>query len=272
MTRQPQQVLPQRPTEETAGAVASIPRGATAVGGNGASAPEADLRGPRQSSASDDVAPMTLRGITKRWPKSQAPVLDGVDLTLDAGTRTWVGGRNGAGKTTLLRIAAGMIDCDRGEARVWGFTLRENRARYQRLVSFLPAGDRGLYARLTVRHQLTFWARIGMIEPRSVPSMVEETIDEFELRELADRRVDRMSMGQRQRLRIAMTFLTEPEVVLLDEPLTSLDAEGAEILDRSIEKLIADGGTLLWCSPSGEHLDREFDTRLVLGQGRLERI
>ena len=55
---------------------------------------------------------------------------------------------------------------------------------------------------------------------------VERAIETFDLGELAERRVDRMSMGQRQRLRIAMTFLPEPEVVLLDEPLTSLDAEG----------------------------------------------
>ncbi len=78
-------------------------------------------------------------------------------------------------------------------------------------------------------------------------------------------------MGQRQRLRIAMTFLTEPEVVLLDEPLTSLDSEGPEILDRAIEGLIARRGALLWCSPSGEHLEQRFDAHWVLEQGRLVR-
>jgi ABC-type multidrug transport system ATPase subunit len=198
----------------------------------------------------DDAIPLTLRGVHKRWHKSQAPVLDGVDLTLDLGTSTWLGGRNGAGK-------------------MWGFTAAENRARYQRLLSFLPAGDRGLYARLTVRRQLRFWARIAMLEPAGVRARVEETIEAFDLGELADRRVDRISMGQRQRLRIAMTFLTKPEIVLLDEPLTSLDAEGAEILRRAIAELMARDGTLLWCSPSGEHLDWRFDARWVLAEGRL---
>jgi ABC-2 type transport system ATP-binding protein len=217
----------------------------------------------------DDAIPLVLRGVHKRWHKSQAPVLEGVDLTLDLGTSTWVGGRNGVGKTTLLRIAAGLIDPDRGRAQVWGFAAAENRARYQRLLSFLPAGDRGLYARLTVRRQLRFWARIAMIEPAQVRTRVEETIDAFELGELADRRVDRMSMGQRQRLRIAMTFLAKPEIVLLDEPLTSLDAEGADVLERAIAELMARGGALLWCSPSGEHLDRHFDARWILAGGRL---
>jgi ABC-2 type transport system ATP-binding protein len=217
-----------------------------------------------------DAVPLALVGVAKRWGKAQQPVLDGVDLVLDVGTKTWIGGRNGVGKTTLMRIAAGLIDPDAGRAQAWGFTAFEKRSRYQRLVSFLPAGDRGLYARLTVRHQLEFWARIGMMEPSRVRPRVEQTIEEFELGDLADRRVDRMSMGQRQRLRIAMTFLTEPEVVLLDEPLTSLDSEGAEVLDRAVDGLIAAGGTLLWCSPSGEQLGRSFDARWVLANGKLE--
>jgi ABC-2 type transport system ATP-binding protein len=213
--------------------------------------------------------PLALHGVSKRWARHQPPVLDGVDLQLQLGTKTWIGGRNGVGKTTLLRIAAGLIDPDEGRAEVWGFTALERRRRYQQLVSFLPAGDRGLYARLTVRHQLEFWARIALIERRRIRASAEEAIDRFELRQLADHRVDRMSMGQRQRLRIAMTFLPEPEVVLLDEPLTSLDGEGAVVLDRAIEGLMARHGALLWCSPSGESVEHEFDTRLVLEQGKL---
>ncbi|HEX6688745.1 MAG TPA: ABC transporter ATP-binding protein [Solirubrobacterales bacterium] len=213
--------------------------------------------------------PMALRGVGKRWHKKQAPVLEGVDLTLDLGTRTWVGGRNGAGKTTLLRIAAGLIDPDRGRAQVWGYTARESRARYQRLVSFLPAGDRGLYARLTVRRQLEFWARIALLRREEVGDRIEEAIEAFDLAELAERRVDRMSMGQRQRLRIAMTFMTRPEIVLLDEPLTSLDAEGAAVLERAIEQLLDRHGALLWCSPIGERLEQEFDSRWLLEGGRL---
>jgi ABC-2 type transport system ATP-binding protein len=235
------------------------------VAGNGDTA-NAPIAG---ATAAADALPLALRGVSKRWHKDQAPVLDGVDLDLDIGTSTWIGGRNGVGKTTLLRIAAGLIDPDRGRAQAWGFTASERRRRYQQLISLLPAGDRGLYARLTVHRQLLFWARIAMVERRRAAAAVERAIDAFALRELAGRRVDRMSMGQRQRVRIAMTFLAEPEVVLLDEPLTSLDSEGAEILDRAIEGLIGRGGALLWCSPEGERLDREFDAKLVLEHGRL---
>lgn len=216
------------------------------------------------------AAPLTLHGLTKRWRKDQSPVLDDVSLSLEPGTATWVGGRNGAGKTTMLRIAAGLIDPDSGRAEVWGVTAHENRARYQRLVAFLSAGDRGLYARLTVRRHLEFWARISMLPRGEVRERVDYAIDTFQLRTLAGRRVDRMSMGQRQRLRIAMTFLPGPEVVLLDEPLTSLDEDGTALLEMALREVLGGGGAALWCSPSGEHVDLQFDARFTLGDGTLE--
>ncbi len=232
-------------------------------------AAQADELGPLGASAEPEAMPLRLSGVSKRWRKDLPLVLDALDLTLQSGTTTWVGGRNGIGKTTMLRIAAGLIEPDSGRAEVWGVSPNQNRARYQRLVSFLPAGDRGLYARLTVRRQLEFWARIAMVPHERFRDAVEEAILKFELAELADRRVDRMSMGQRQRLRIAMTFLPQPEVVLLDEPLTSLDAEAGELLQRAIAELLQRDGAVLWCSPSGEHLDLTFDSHWMLERGRL---
>jgi ABC-2 type transport system ATP-binding protein len=215
------------------------------------------------------AAPLRLRSVSKRWRKDQPRVLDRLDLALEPGTATWVGGRNGVGKTTMLRIASGLIEPDGGRAEVWGVSAGENRARYQRLVSFLPAGDRGLYARLSVRHQLEFWARIALVPHTRFRQTVGEAIDKFDLSELSGRRVDRLSMGQRQRLRIAMTFLDRPEVVLLDEPLTSLDVEGAALLHAAVDEVLARDGAILWCSPGAEHLDRQFDSRLTLERGRL---
>lgn len=216
-----------------------------------------------------DAAPLRLRAISKRWRKDLPLVLDRLDLTLEPGTSTWVGGRNGIGKTTMLRVAAGLIEPDSGRAEVWGIAPSEHRTRYQKLVSFLPAGDRGLYARLTVRRQLEFWARIAMVPRERFRETIDAAIETFELGELAERRVDRMSMGQRQRLRIAMTFLPHPEVVLLDEPLTSLDEVGGALLQAAVAKVLARDGAVLWCSPSGEHLDMTFDAHWMLERGRL---
>jgi ABC-2 type transport system ATP-binding protein len=221
------------------------------------------------AAAPHGALPLAINGITKRWGKGQSPVLDELSLTLTKGTIAWIGGRNGVGKTTMLRIAAGLIDPEGGSVEVWGLTPRQNRACYQQLVSFLPAGDRGLYARLTVRKQLEFCARIAMLPRADVGAAVEEAIRTFELAELAERRVDRMSMGQRQRLRVAMTFLPTPKVVLLDEPLTSLDGEGASLLRAAIRRMLARDGAVLWCSPGTERQGLTFDSRWRLDAGRL---
>ncbi len=227
-----------------------------------------DLPAPAEANGPADF-PLALCSVSKRWSSTGAPVLDALELQLEPGTLTWIGGRNGAGKTTMLRVAAGLIEPDGGTASVWGLTAARHRARYQQLVSFLPAGDRGLYARLTVRRQLEFWARISMVPARRVDVVVEHAIADFALAELAAHRVDRMSMGQRQRLRLAMTFMTEPQVVLLDEPLTSLDAEAASILVRAVQRVRGEGGVVLWCSPTGEQPALSLDAAWVLDRGKL---
>jgi ABC-2 type transport system ATP-binding protein len=228
----------------------------------------ATTRAPARSAQAFGSA-LSISGASKRWRRDQAPVLDGIELRLEPGASAWVGGINGAGKTTMMRIAAGLIDPDDGTVEAMGLTPIRHRVRYQQLVSFLPAGDRGLYARLSVRKQLEFCARIAMLPRERFRPAVERGLGAFALEELADRRVDRISMGQRQRLRIAMTFLPRPEVVLLDEPLTSLDGDGAELLRAAIDELLARGGAVLWCSPSGERLDMRFDARWLLEAGRL---
>jgi ABC-type multidrug transport system ATPase subunit len=204
-----------------------------------------------------------------RWRGAPAPVLDELELQLQPGTCTWVGGRNGAGKTTMLRIAAGLIEPQGGRVEAFGLSPSAQRGRYQRLVSFLAAGDRGLYARLTTRGQLRFWGRISLLEGAGFEQAVSATIESFALAELAQRRVDRMSMGQRQRLRLAMAFLGDPKLVLLDEPLTSLDGEGAELAAAAAARVCEQGGAVLWCSPEPQLAGVRFDRGWVLEHGRL---
>jgi ABC-2 type transport system ATP-binding protein len=215
--------------------------------------------------------PLVLSSVTKRWSGTPQPVLDSVDLTLQPGTLVWVGGANGAGKTTLLRIAAGLIAPEQGSATAWGRTPSRDGAGFRRLVSFLPAGDRGLYARLTVMQQLTLTARLWLLKPDHVEAIVAGTLEQFALQELARRRVDRLSMGQRQRVRLAATFMVAAPLVLLDEPLTSLDTDGAEMVRDAIEDVRADGGAVLWCSPTGERPRCALDQALTLTNGRLSR-
>jgi ABC-2 type transport system ATP-binding protein len=199
-------------------------------------------------------------------------VLDDVSLTLAGGEVTWVGGRNGVGKTTLLRLAAGILLPQQGSVRMGQLTPRSKRRQYHRQVGFLSAGDRGLQARMRVRQQLDYWARLAYVPREQRAAMVELSLQQFDLEELADKRVDRLSMGQRQRIRLAMAFLHEPRVLLLDEPRNSLDDDGYRLLQVQIERVAARGAAVLWCSPRGEDRVLASDTGYTLEDGRLERV
>ena len=191
--------------------------------------------------------PLVIEGVRRRW--ASRVVLDGVSLALARGTTAWLGGQNGAGKTTLLRIAAGLLAPQGGRISVLGLDVERDRRAYQRSIGFLSAGDRGLQARLTVAQNLELWAALALIPRQRRRAVVDAAIVRFELVELRSRRVERLSMGQRQRVRLAGTFLHEPAVVLLDEPHTSLDEVGLGLLEDAAARVTSAGGAVLWCSP-----------------------
>jgi len=213
-------------------------------------------------------AVLVLDGLVKAWP-GRPPVVDDVSLTLRRGEVTWIGGRNGVGKTTLLRIAAGLIRAERGVVSVLGLSPERDRREFQRHVALLSAGDRGLFARLSVREHLMYWARLNLLPRGQRVRLVERAIESFALQELAGHRADRMSMGQRQRLRLAMTFLPEPDAILLDEPRNSLDDDGYAVLNDSVDTALARGASVLWCSPRGEDRVLRFDASYTLEGGKL---
>jgi ABC-2 type transport system ATP-binding protein len=221
------------------------------------------IRGP-----SDAGPVLVLDGVSKRW--GNLTVLDQVDLVLEPGQLAWVGGDNGAGKTTLLRIASGLILPDGGSVDLCGLSPDHDRRLFYRQLGVLAAGDRGLYARLTVRQNLEFAAGLALMSGTRKRQAIATAVERFDLGALADRRVDRMSMGQRQRARLALTFLHEPTVVLLDEPRTSLDESGLGLLAAALEALTARHGAAVWCSPVGDEPSVKIDSSFVLRDGKLK--
>jgi ABC-type multidrug transport system ATPase subunit len=213
---------------------------------------------------------LLLSGISKAW--RGRPVLDGVSLGLEPGSLTLVAGANGAGKTTLLRIACGLVAPDAGSVAFDGLRPRRDRRAFHRRLGLLSAGDRGIYARLTVHHHLELCARLALLADEEVGAAIEHVVRLVGIEELLPHRVDRLSMGQRQRLRIALTFLHSPSLVLLDEPLTSLDEEGAAGLRRCIAGVLERAGVVVWCSPVTDAAAAPFTRRLWLEDGSLRDV
>ena len=214
----------------------------------------------------EDVA-LQVRGLTKRW--NGTPVLDDVDLTLLHGTAVRISGRNGAGKTTLLRIVAGLIAADSGTAAIGRLDPVRHRRQYHACVGFLSAGNSGLYARLTARQHLEMWARIAFLPRDRRGPAIQRSIERFALEDLSDRRVDRLSMGQRQRVRLALAFLHDPVLALLDEPRNSLDEDGVALVGRAVEGTVGQGGAVIWCCPDGEASPLSFDRSYAIEAAKL---
>jgi ABC-2 type transport system ATP-binding protein len=124
---------------------------------------------------------LLISAVTKRWPRQDQPVLRDIDLELAAGELAWLTGDNGAGKTTLLRIVAGLITPDVGHVSVCGLESRSSRRPYQQHIGLLTAGNSGLYARMTVRQNLDYWARLALVAAGQRNARVEEALDRFGL-------------------------------------------------------------------------------------------
>ena len=228
----------------------------------------------RESNISENptfVAPMLRAdGLTFGW--AGRPVLRGVDLVLTGASVTAVRGANGSGKTTLIRVLAGMLVPDSGRLRLGDLDAAADRGRYLRRVGLATAGDRGVYARLDVRANLELAAGLALVPRGRTRALVDASIARFELGALERRRGDRLSLGQRQRVRLAMAFLHEPDVVLLDEPTASLDSEGTALLARALEELTARGAAGLWAAPDGAAPALPTDCTLALGDGLIETL
>lgn len=220
---------------------------------------------------SDEAATHALevRAVSKRWRGKPRPVLDDVHLAVAHGTAILLTGANGVGKTTLLRLAGGVIAPDRGIVTLQGLSPERSRREFSRRIAFLSAGGSGLYARLSVGRHLDLAARLALLGPGDRVAAIERAIDAFDLKPLAGDRVDRLSMGQRQRVRVAIAFLHDPQLALLDEPSTSLDDDGVGLLHSALSKLLARGGAAIWCEPSRDRAGFAFDRQLTLRDGSL---
>ncbi len=163
--------------------------------------------------------------------------LDGLDLSLPAGRTTALFGPNGAGKTTLLRILAGGLRPTAGEVRFDGAPLDLSAAEWRRRVGVL-SHQGFLYGHLTARENLRFFG--ALYDLSDLADRVEQGLEAVGLASRAGDLARTYSRGMRQRLALARTLLHDPEIVLLDEPYTGLDAHAAGVL-RDVLATLRDG-------------------------------
>ena len=169
-------------------------------------------------------------------------VLGPVDLSLRLGVTALLG-RNGSGKTTLMRTLCGIIPALSGTCTVLGSAVADGAAVRSR-VGYL-GHESALASALTVEENLRFWADITSTYPDATVVSAEELVERFDLASLMSKKVSSLSRGQRQRVDLARLAMTDPEFIVLDEPLNGLDPDGIFLLRGRIEKAAAAGAGVL---------------------------
>ena len=183
-----------------------------------------------------ETAPaIELRGLRREFGERVA--FAGIDLAVPSGSTLAVLGPNGSGKTTLLRVLAGLLRPSGGEARVLGCELPAESWKLRGRIGYL-GHDPLLYRDLTARENLRFVARLHGLDRAGAESRIEQLLAAVGMDRRADDRVAEFSAGMAQRVAVCGALLTEPELLLLDEPEAHLDARARE----ASEALLAANG------------------------------
>jgi iron(III) transport system ATP-binding protein len=231
-------------------------------------------------------ADLAVEGLTKRYAMRKnahptAPAVDDVSFTVPPGTIFTILGPSGGGKTTTLRCVAGLETPDRGEIRVGGQLLFSS----EKGVS-VPANRRGLgmvfqsyaiWPHMTVRQNAAYPLTSGALRQRRSRAQVRARVDEMlsvvELDSFADRRATELSGGQQQRLAFARALIMEPPMLLLDEPLSNLDARLRDQMRMELQRLQRELGiTMLYVTHDQSEALALSTSIAVMAHGRIEQI
>jgi ABC-2 type transport system ATP-binding protein len=212
-----------------------------------------------------DSAALAVRGLCKRFDR---PAVDQFDLTVRPGEFYALLGPNGAGKTTTLRMVTGLLRPDAGAISVFGVDALADPAAAKRITAWV-SDEPMIYDRLTPSEYLAFVARLWSVDPTTAAARAESLFDWLELAPHAHQRCESLSKGMRQKVALAGALVHEPRLIILDEPLTGLDAASARKVKRVLRERVAAGSTIIMTTHVLEIAEREADRIGVIAAGRL---
>jgi len=211
------------------------------------------------------AAPLAIRarGITKCF--GDVVALDGVDLDVAQGQIHGLVGPNGAGKTTLLGLLLGLAVADRGQLEILGTPVRRALAVPDGVAGFVDGP--GLYPSLTARQNLAALAALRGGDARTAG--IDDVLAQVGLTEVADDRTNGFSLGMRQRLGLAAALLTEPRLLVLDEPSNGLDPAGKRQVHGVLTRLAAQGTSVVLSSHRMDDVEALCSEVTIVATGRV---
>jgi ABC-2 type transport system ATP-binding protein len=208
---------------------------------------------------------LEIRGLKKTFDR---PAVDGLDLRVRTGEFYVLLGPNGAGKTTTLRVTTGLLQPDSGDVSVFGLDALADPVGAKQLMAWV-SDEPMIYDRLTPLEYLHFVAGLWGIDHAEAERQARDLLGALSLMPHADERCESLSKGMRQKVALAGALVHDPWLIVLDEPLTGLDAASARLVKTMLRDRVADGHSVLMTTHILEVAERMADRVGVMANGRL---
>jgi ABC-2 type transport system ATP-binding protein len=196
------------------------------------------------------------------------PAVDSLSLSIPAGEFYALLGPNGAGKTTTLRMVCGLLKPDWGEIRVFGRDMIDDAREAKRLIAYVP-DEPPVYDKLSGWEYLEFVAGLWGIEAAEAEPEAKRLLELLALADAAGQRVETYSRGMKQKLALAGALIHKPRLLVLDEPLTGVDALAAHQIKEMLTRHALEGGSVILSTHILEVAERLADRIGVIAHGRL---
>jgi ABC-2 type transport system ATP-binding protein len=206
---------------------------------------------------------LTVTGISRNFGDHR--VLDEVSFDVRPGRMTGFLGANGSGKTTTMRIVLGVLAAHGGSVSWQGQMITpQDRPHF----GYMPE-ERGLYPKMKVREQITWLGRLHGVDRTTAQRNTDQLLDELELTDRANDRLEQLSLGNQQRVQIAAALVHDPDVLILDEPFSGLDPIAVDTVLDVLRKRAASGVPVLFSSHQLAIVERLCDDVVIISKGRI---
>ncbi|MFI5491095.1 ABC transporter ATP-binding protein [Actinoplanes sp. NPDC051859] len=206
---------------------------------------------------------LTVDAVSRSFGERQ--VLKDVSFTVEPGRMTGFVGANGAGKTTTMRIMLGVLAADSGVVS-WGGEPLNRQARHR--FGYMPE-ERGLYPKMTVADQIVYLGRLHGMTASDARRNTAALLERLRLGERAGELVEKLSLGNQQRVQIAAALVHDPEVLVLDEPFSGLDPLAVDVVVGVLRERAAAGAPVLFSSHQLDVVERLCDDLVIIADGMI---
>lgn len=210
---------------------------------------------------------ISLQSIEYAYP-DQAPLFEGLDLEIPAGSLFGLLGPNGAGKTTLISLMTGQITPSKGEITIQGLDYLHYRQQILADLAFVPQ-DYAFYPQLTVMENLDFFASLYEYSPNERGALIQQALALTGLLDQSKRLAKHFSGGLKRRLNLAIGLLNKPAILFLDEPTVGIDPQSRHFILQAIQELNRSGTTIIYTSHYMEEVEQLCNVIAIIDHGRI---